>query len=65
MDRDVDAVGYQASSTAVKNILDAVLVSLVNVVRPTGGIRSPGLYVTEDPSAPDEETKQGDAFSNR
>ena len=49
MDRDVDAVGYQASSTAVKNILNAVLVSLVNVVRPTGGIRSPGLYCYRRP----------------
>lgn len=59
VDRGVDAVGYQASSTAVKNILNAVRVSLVNVVRHTGGIGSPSLYVTEDPGASDEEAKQG------
>ena len=33
--------------------------SLVNVVRPTGGIGSPGLYVTEDPGGSDENPKQG------
>ena len=33
--------------------------SLVKAVRPTGGIGAPGLYVTEDPGAPDEYAKQG------
>ncbi|HEX7142980.1 MAG TPA: glutathione-independent formaldehyde dehydrogenase [Nitrososphaeraceae archaeon] len=59
VDRGVDAVGYQASSTGGKNVPNVVLVSLVNVVRPTGGIGSPGLYVTQDPGAPDESAKQG------
>ncbi len=35
------------------------MLSLVNLVRPTGGIGAPGLYVTDDPGAPDEYAKQG------
>lgn len=58
VDRGVDAVGYQAASGG-KNVPNAVLVSLVNLVRPTGGIGAPGLYVTDDPGAPDEYAKQG------
>ncbi len=58
VDRGVDAVGYQAT-TGGKNVPNIVLVSLVRVVRPTGGIGSPGLYVPSDPGAPDENAKLG------
>ena len=58
MDRGVDAVGYQALAGG-KGVPNSVLMSLVKVVRATGGIGAPGLYVTEDPGASDEYTKQG------
>lgn len=48
------AVGYRA--TAVDGKTDqpnAVLEALVDVVRPTGGIGVPGLYMPGDPSAED------------
>ena len=58
VDRGVDAVGYQAAASR-KDVPNSVLMSLVKAVRPTGGIGAPGLYVTEDPGAPDEYAKQG------
>ncbi len=58
VDRGVDAVGYQAAASG-KDVPNSVLMSLVKAVRPTGGIGAPGLYVTEDPGAPDEYAKQG------
>eukprot|EP00871_Galdieria_phlegrea_P005070 jgi/Galph1/5564/GphlegSOOS_G4248.1 len=60
VDRAVDAVGYQAvekgGSTEKPN---TVLESLVRVVRPTGGVGIPGLYVPSDPGAPDAAAKKG------
>jgi glutathione-independent formaldehyde dehydrogenase len=59
VDRGVDAVGYQAAAADGKNVPNSVLMSLVKVVRPTGGIGAPGLYVTQDPGASDEYSQQG------
>ena len=47
------AVGYQATTGDGKTEkLNAVLEALINVVRPTGGLGIPGLYVPSDPGAP-------------
>ncbi|KAF9047684.1 hypothetical protein BJ165DRAFT_1467690 [Panaeolus papilionaceus] len=60
VDRGVDAVGYQATSgngkTEQPNI---VLESLIRVVKPTGGLGIPGLYVPNDPGAPDSAAAKG------
>ena len=48
------AVGYQAVSSDGKTEQpNAVLEALIAVVRPTGGLGIPGLYVPKDPGAPD------------
>lgn len=60
VDRAVDAVGYQAVERGGSSEKpNAVLESLVRVVRPTGGVGIPGLYVPSDPGAPDEAAKKG------
>ncbi|KIP05754.1 hypothetical protein PHLGIDRAFT_36265 [Phlebiopsis gigantea 11061_1 CR5-6] len=60
VDRGVDAVGYQAVSadgnTEKPNI---ILEGLIAVVRPTGGLGIPGLYVPKDPGAPDSNSAKG------
>ncbi|KAI0259788.1 hypothetical protein BC834DRAFT_903977 [Gloeopeniophorella convolvens] len=54
VDRGVDAVGYQAVTSDGKTEQpNAVLEALIAVVRPTGGLGIPGLYVPKDPGAPD------------
>lgn len=53
VDRAVDAVGYQAvGSSGDKEEPNIVLTNLIRVVRPTGGLGIPGLYVPADPGAP-------------
>jgi len=60
VDRAVDAVGYQAVAADGKaEQANAVLSALIRVVRPTGGLGIPGLYVPSDPGAEDEATKLG------
>jgi len=60
VDRAVDAVGYQAvNNSGDKEEPNAVLTSLIRVVRPTGGLGIPGLYVPSDPGAPDEASAKG------
>jgi threonine dehydrogenase-like Zn-dependent dehydrogenase len=60
VDRAVDAVGYQAVAADGKaEQANAVLSALIRVVRPTGGLGIPGLYVPSDPGAQDEATKMG------
>jgi threonine dehydrogenase-like Zn-dependent dehydrogenase len=61
VDRGVDAVGYQASGNKdpSKEEPNAVLTALINVVKPTGGLGIPGLYVPADPGAADEQSKEG------
>ncbi|CAB1129390.1 Glutathione-independent formaldehyde dehydrogenase [Candidatus Hydrogenisulfobacillus filiaventi] len=58
VDRGVDAVGYQATQGG-KEVPNTVLTSLVRVVRPTGGLGIPGLYVPSDPGAPDAAAREG------
>jgi len=60
VDRAVDAVGYQAVGTSGnKEEPNIVLANLIRVVRPTGGLGIPGLYVPSDPGAPDSAAAQG------
>jgi threonine dehydrogenase-like Zn-dependent dehydrogenase len=61
VDRAVDAVGYQASSSKdhSKEEPNAILSALIKVVKPTGGLGIPGLYVPSDPGAADEQSKEG------
>jgi len=60
VDRGVDAVGYQATTADGKTEQpNAVLEALIAVVRPTGGLGIPGLYVPSDPGAPDSAAAKG------
>jgi len=60
VDRGVDAVGYQATQADGKTEQpNAVLEGLIKVVRPTGGLGIPGLYVPSDPGAPDSASAKG------
>jgi len=59
VDRGVDAVGYQAVAKEGKEVPNVVLESLIKVVRPTGGIGVPGLYVPSDPGATDPHAREG------
>ena len=69
VDKGVDAVGYQAIDPETDPGDDAydparenpavVLNQLIQVVRPTGELGIPGLYVPSDPGAPDEMAAQG------
>ncbi|THU86842.1 GroES-like protein [Dendrothele bispora CBS 962.96] len=60
VDRGVDAVGYQATTGDGKTEQpNAVLEALIRVVRPTGGLGIPGLYVPSDPGAPDSAAAKG------
>nr|GAT48219.1 glutathione-independent formaldehyde dehydrogenase [Mycena chlorophos] len=60
VDRGVDAVGYQATTGDGKTeVPNAILEGLVRVVRPTGGLGIPGLYVPSDPGAPDSASAKG------
>lgn len=58
VDRAVDAVGYQAVQNG-REVPNTVLVSMVQVVRPTGGLGVPGLYVPSDPGGADPQAKEG------
>ena len=56
VDRAVDAVGYQATTGDGKTELpNTVIKQMIEIVRPTGGLGIPGLYVPTDPGAPDKE----------
>ncbi|MFN7147023.1 MAG: formaldehyde dehydrogenase, glutathione-independent [Myxococcota bacterium] len=62
VDAAVDAVGFEAHGHGKKAGTEApatVLNSLMAVVRPAGRIGIPGLYVTDDPGAPDEAARRG------
>ena len=72
VDKGVDAVGYQATDPddvdedtdsfaydPAKENPAVVINNLIRVVRPTGELGIPGLYVPEDPGAPDEMAAQG------
>jgi glutathione-independent formaldehyde dehydrogenase len=61
VDAAIDAVGFEASGHGRPNEAApaAVLNSLMDITFVAGGVGIPGLYVTEDPGAPNEDSKQG------
>lgn len=61
VDAAVDAVGFEASSHGKSNEAApaAVLNSLMDITFVAGGLGIPGLYVVEDPGAPNEDAKHG------
>jgi glutathione-independent formaldehyde dehydrogenase len=61
VDCAVDAVGFEASGhgTAAGEQPAAVLNSIMSLTRAGGKLGIPGLYVTGDPGAPDEDAKLG------
>ncbi|EMA52447.1 MULTISPECIES: glutathione-independent formaldehyde dehydrogenase [Halococcus] len=68
VDRGVDAVGYQAIDPDKQADDDydparenpaIVLNNLIRTVKPTGELGIPGLYVPDDPGAPDEMAAEG------
>ena len=58
-DCGVEAVGYQAHDSSGQEHPEMVLDSLSRCVRTTGGIGVVGVYVPQDPGAPDEAGKSG------
>ena len=66
VDRGIDAVGYQAAaegSSAAggeqEEIPNIVLNQMIDVVKPTGAMGIPGLYVPSDPGGVNESAKSG------
>jgi glutathione-independent formaldehyde dehydrogenase len=61
VDSAVDAVGFEARAHGKygQEAPATVLNSLMSVVRASGGIGIPGLYVTEDPGAKEDAAKTG------
>ena len=61
VDSAVDAVGFEASGSGkgAGEAPAAVLNSIMAITRAGGKLGIPGLYVTGDPGAPDEDAKQG------
>src|SRR4051812_18430728 len=62
VDCTIDCVGFEAHGYGAAHTTEApatVLNSLMGVTRPAGAIGIPGLYVTDDPGAKDEASKQG------
>ncbi|KAJ7895151.1 hypothetical protein B0H14DRAFT_2681436 [Mycena olivaceomarginata] len=58
--RGGSSVGYQATTGDGKTEQpNAVIEALIAVVRPTGGLGIPGLYVPSDPGAPDAASAKG------
>ncbi|MQA12937.1 MAG: alcohol dehydrogenase catalytic domain-containing protein [Pseudonocardiaceae bacterium] len=58
-DQGIDAVGYQATVAQGEEQPAVVLNDLVQTVRPTGTLGVVGLYLPQDPGAPDEDAAQG------
>lgn len=62
VDCGVDAVGFEAHGhgpASTKDVPEAVLNDLLNVVRAGGGIGVPGVYNANDPGAATAATKRG------
>jgi glutathione-independent formaldehyde dehydrogenase len=61
VDSAIDAVGFEASGHGKDGgeAPAAVLNSIMGVTRAGGSLGIPGLYVTGDPGAPDEDARQG------
>ena len=58
-DCGVEAVGFQAHDPTGEEHPEMVLDNLVKAVRTTGGIGVVGVYVPQDPGAPNQEAGQG------
>jgi glutathione-independent formaldehyde dehydrogenase len=58
-DKGVEAVGYQAHDAHGEEVPGLTINSLIQAVRPTGRIGVVGVFVPEDPSAPDDAAKEG------
>lgn len=59
VDCGVDCVGYEAKGHAGADQPAVVLNQLTEATRAAGSIGIPGLYVTEDPGAPDQAARHG------
>lgn len=61
VDAAVDAVGFEASGHGAKQEAApaSVLNDLMDITFVAGGVGIPGLYVVEDPGAPNEDAKKG------
>jgi glutathione-independent formaldehyde dehydrogenase len=59
VDCGVDCVGYEAKGHGGTDQPAVVLNQLMQATRAAGAIGIPGLYVTEDPGAPDEASRHG------
>jgi glutathione-independent formaldehyde dehydrogenase len=59
VDCGVEAVGYQAHDQSGREHPELVLDNLVNVVRTRGGLGVVGVYVPQDPGAPNDAAKKG------
>jgi glutathione-independent formaldehyde dehydrogenase len=62
VDASIDAVGFEAKGYGSHSKTEApatVLNSLMAITRAAGAIGIPGLYVTEDPGAPEEAAREG------
>lgn len=63
-DKGVDAVGYQATADDGEEQPAVVLNQLVDAVRHTGRLGIVGLYLPQDPGAPDENAANGRLLFN-
>ena len=59
VDCGVDAVGFEAKGHGGEEQPAVVLNSLMEITRAAGKLGIPGLYVTADPGAGDEDAQQG------
>jgi glutathione-independent formaldehyde dehydrogenase len=63
-DKGIDAVGYQATVSSGEEQPAVVLNQLVDAVRHTGRLGVVGLYLPQDPGAPDENAANGRLLFN-
>jgi len=59
VDSAIDAVGFEARENSGEEQPAIVLNQMMEITRAAGSIGIPGLYVTEDPGAVDNQAKQG------
>ncbi|MYL18554.1 formaldehyde dehydrogenase, glutathione-independent [Halobacillus litoralis] len=59
VDAAVDCVGFEAHGHHHEEAPAAVLNSIMDVTKAGGGLGIPGLYVTEDPGASEEDARRG------
>ena len=71
VDKGIDAVGYQAAAAGSsaaggeqEEIPNIVLNQMIDVVKPTGAMGIPGLYVPSDPGGVNESAKAGALLLN-